>query len=86
MFKEKEIDKLVSDCYTGKLKKNYDRFDLEGQIMLVWGLSEDLNTVYEALYEQQPINNDDFANMILGLEKLHSARCEKLFKIFEDCF
>lgn len=58
-----------------------DRFDLEQSIMAVWGLEEDLDALYAYLYDTNA-DADTVANAILGAKVLHTARCTKLWDIF----
>jgi hypothetical protein len=58
-----------------------DRFDLEQAIMTVWGLEEDLDALYGYLYEMDA-DADTVANAILGAKVLHTARCTRLWDIF----
>jgi hypothetical protein len=68
--------KMKSDTSEGP-----DRFDLEQAIMTVWGLEEDLDALYGYLYETDA-DADTVANAILGAKVLHTARCTKLWDIF----
>jgi len=58
-----------------------DRFDLEQSILTVWGLEDDLDALYAYLYEMDA-DADTVANAILGAKVLHTARCTKLWDIF----
>lgn len=51
--------------------KNYDRFDLEQQILSCWNITDDLKF----------IENDELAKSI---STLYDAKFEKLWAIFED--
>ena len=59
------------------------RFDLEEAIMAAWQTEKDIELVYESLYEELAIDNDVFANFMLGLAYLHSARMSKVWSAFE---
>ena len=59
------------------------RFDLEDAIMQAWQTEQDLELVYESLYEELAIENDVFGNFMLGLKYLHSARMNKVWSAFE---
>lgn len=76
MTLKKKKMKMKSDTYKGP-----DRFDLEQAIMTVWGLEEDLESLYEYLYETEA-DADTVANALLGAKVLHTARCTKLWDIF----
>lgn len=58
-----------------------NRFDLEQEIMDCWGVVEDINIVYETHGE----DNDELANVLLGLKTLYQLKFERLFSTFEDC-
>lgn len=61
-----------------------NRFDLEEAIMAVWSTQEDIQIVFEKFYDKhESMTADDMANLLLGLKALHTARCEKLWDIFE---
>lgn len=68
--------KMKADVFKGP-----DRFDLEQAIMTVWGLEEDLDALYAYLYETDA-DADTVANAVLGAKVLHTARCTKLWNIF----
>lgn len=61
----------------------YDRFNLEESIQRAWGTVEDLDLLYEKFYEEEKIDNDEFANFVLGLKELHNARMQKVWDLFE---
>ena len=58
-------------------------FELEEAIMSAWQTENDLDIIFEYLYEEKPIDNDVFANLLLGLKHLHSARMSKVWLMFE---
>jgi hypothetical protein len=58
-----------------------DRFDLEQQIMQVWGTDDDLKLIYE-MTDSEDMNK--IQNALLGLIELHQARSERLWNIFEE--
>jgi hypothetical protein len=60
------------------------RFDLEQQILDCWGICDDLNTIFEYFYEQQePVDVDKLANILLGLKELYHIKFEQTFNTFE---
>ena len=61
--------------------KGPDRYDLEQSILAVWGLEDDLDTLYAYLYDTNA-DADTVANALLGAKVLHTARCTKLWGIF----
>ena len=74
------------------MKKKYDRFDLEEEIMKVWQTEDDLDAVVHRMMEDpDPIPNKEIANLLISVSKIHDLRCQKLFDIFEkmvidNCF
>ena len=66
------------------MKKKYDRFDLEEEIMKVWQTEDDLDAVVHRMMEDpDPIPNKEIANLLISVSKIHDLRCQKLFDIFE---
>lgn len=62
---------------------NY-RFDLEQEILRVWGLKEDLELFHEKYLDgPTPMSEDEVSNTIAGLITLTDLRCEKVFNTFE---
>lgn len=59
------------------------KFELEQQILDCWGVCDDLDTVYQALYEDEHIDNDKFAHLMLGLKELYHLKFERTFATFE---
>lgn len=66
--------------------KQYDRFDLEEDIMGVWNTENDLDTILYRILDSSdgPCSEDEIANMILGLKEIHKSRCLKLWDTFEN--
>lgn len=60
----------------------YDRFKMEQYIMDCWNVVEDLNTVFEATYEQN-LTKDQMANIHLGLKELYNLKFERLWAEFK---
>jgi len=61
-----------------------DRFDLEEAIMSAWNTANDLELIAERHIDGEiPLNEDELANVLIGLKIIHNFRCEKLFSIFE---
>jgi hypothetical protein len=60
------------------------RFDLEQEILRVWGLKEDLELFHEKYLDSPtPMSEDEVSNTIAGLITLTDLRCEKAFNTFE---
>ena len=60
------------------------RFDLEQEILDCWGVCDDIDAIYSSLYEESPIDNDRFANLMLGLKELYSIKFQRTFATFEE--
>jgi hypothetical protein len=61
-----------------------DRFDLEQQIMDCWGITDDLDVLFEAVMEKN-LTKDNIANILLGMKDLYQLKFEKTFDTFEKC-
>ena len=65
--------------------QEYDRFNLEAEIMSVWNTKDDLNAITSRMMDDpDPMTEDDIANVLIGLSELHDIRCKKLFNVFES--
>jgi hypothetical protein len=68
---------------------NYDRFDLEDQIMKCWHVVEDVNDLYEHIGDSSefaampPKYVDKVMNKLLGVKELYDMRFQKLWDVFE---
>lgn len=60
------------------------RFDLEQQIMDCWGITDDLDVLFEAVMEKD-LSKDQIANILLGMKDLYQLKFEKTFDTFEKC-
>ena len=72
------------------MTRQYDRFNLEDEILNVWHTKDDLEAITERILDD-PITADEIGNLLIGLSGLHEIRCQKLFLIFEtmvheNCF
>ena len=63
----------------------YDRFNLEAEIMHAWNTKDDLDSIAERLFDDPngPMTEDEIGNLLVGLSELHNTRCIKLFQVFE---
>jgi len=63
----------------------YDRFNLEAEILNVWQTKDDLDAIAERVYDDpdDPLTEDEIGNVLIGLSELHDIRCKKLFRVFE---
>lgn len=57
-----------------------NRFDLEQQIMSVWGIVEDLELLSEGF--SNGMSEDQQLNLVIGLKELYSLKCERLFNTY----
>ena len=63
----------------------YDRFNLEAEIMSVWNTKDDLVAITSRMMDDpDPMTEDEIANVLIGLSELHDIRCKKLFNVFES--
>ncbi len=65
-----------------KAFNQYDRFDLEQQIMTCWNIVEDLKVLSDSILEGG--TPDENANICIGIEALYQKKFDKLFRIFES--
>ena len=63
-----------------------DRFTLEDKIMSVWNMADDLNEVFEYIYEMpdDEFTRDNIANILLGMSSLMNIKSKNLFDTYED--
>ena len=64
------------------MTQQYDRFDLENEILNVWHTKDDLDVITERFLDEL-LTVDEVGNLLIGLSGLHDLRCKKLFLIFE---
>jgi len=67
------------------MTQEYDRFNLEAEILNVWQTKDDLDAIAERVYDDPdgPLTEDEIGNVLIGLSELHDIRCKKLFRVFE---
>ena len=67
------------------MTQEYDRFNLEAEILNVWQTKDDLDAIAERVYDDpdDPLTEDEIGNVLIGLSELHDIRCKKLFRVFE---
>ena len=67
------------------MTKEYDRFNLEAEILNVWQTKDDLEAIAERVSDDPdgPLTEDEIGNVLIGLSELHDIRCKKLFRVFE---
>tara|TARA_Y100001951_G_scaffold94067_1_gene90226 strand:+ start:159 stop:428 length:270 start_codon:yes stop_codon:yes gene_type:complete len=68
-----------------KMTQEYDRFNLEAEILNVWQTKDDLDAIAERVCDDPdgPLTEDEIENVLIGLSELHDIRCKKLFRVFE---
>ena len=60
-------------------------FDLEAKIMECWNVTSDIKVVYEEhLDSPTPMNEDELANILIGMEYLYNRKFQRLWQAFED--
>ena len=60
------------------------QFNLEQRIMECWMVVDDIRTVYTRhLDGEKPLTDDEFANVMIGMEKLYDIKFYNLFSTFE---
>ena len=60
-----------------------DRFDLEQDILRVWGTVEDLEIANKLVLDgAEPLTEDEISNIIMGIEQTLDLRCRKLWDTF----
>ena len=67
------------------MTQEYDRFNLEAEILNVWQTKDDLDAIAERVCDDPdgPLTEDEIENVLIGLSELHETRCKKLWKVFE---
>ena len=67
------------------MTQEYDRFNLEAEILNVWQTKDDLDAIAERVSDDPdgPLTEDEIKNVLIGLSELHDIRCKKLFRVFE---
>lgn len=61
----------------------YDRFKMEEQLMKVWSMMDQLDTIAEGVLEYE-WSEDDVANAVVGLKTMLNLEMEKTFNMFEQ--
>lgn len=66
----------------GKIHIEFDRFDMEQNIMQCWGVTSDLDDLFEGVMEHG-LSQDQIANALMGMKELYQIRFDRLFRNFE---
>lgn len=61
-----------------------NRFDLEQAIMAAWSTKDDIELLTKQYLDGPVMSEDAVSNMLIGIAALHDARCQELFRQFED--
>lgn len=61
-----------------------DRFDLEQQILACWGVTSDIDDLFEEVMENSDFTKDQITNVLLGLNAIYEIKFNKLFRTFEQ--
>ena len=60
------------------------QFDLEQEILRIWGLKEDIDLLMEKHTDSPtPMTEDEISNALLALSQITDLRCSKAFDTFE---
>ena len=60
-------------------------FSLEDSIMECWNVTSDIKVVYqEWLDSPTPMDEDEIANILIGMETLYNRKFERLFREYEE--
>lgn len=62
--------------------KEFNRFDMEQQLMTCWNVCEDLQSVYEGVMDRD-MDTDRIANALIGMKEIYHLKFEKLWEQFE---
>jgi len=60
-----------------------DRFDFEQNILRCWNITDDINTLYKRVMDDD-ISKDDIANVLCGIITLYNLKFDETFKQFEE--
>ena len=59
------------------------RFDLEQQILGLWGICDDLNLLADKIRNNE-ITNLDIADVLVGMAKLNNLKFAECFETYEN--
>ena len=60
------------------------RFEMEEQIMAVWNIANDINTISESIMDNpEDWSTDRISNVLIGVSIMCDVKSTKLFKLFE---
>ena len=60
-----------------------NRFDLEQKILNCWGITSDIELIYQQVLDKGNTDKDYLANFLLGLKTIYDTKFEDLFEEFE---
>lgn len=58
--------------------------ELEQKILSCWQITDDLDEVFSYFYEEEKIDNDKLANILLGLKEVYNIKFENTFNTYEQ--
>ncbi len=63
-----------------------DRFDFEQKLLECWGITKDIDELFEYVCEtpSAEVSQDKVANILLGLKQLYDLRFNTTFNMFEE--
>jgi hypothetical protein len=64
-------------------EESMKQFDLEQSIMDCWDITEDLDTLLEAVIEHPDFDKDKISNVLMGVTELYNLKFDKCFRNFE---
>ena len=61
-----------------------NRFELEQEILSVWGVKEDIKRLHWLMVDgaEGPLSEDELSNMLMALENILELRCQVLWDTF----
>jgi hypothetical protein len=78
---EPKLKKAYTDA-DGNIHVAFSRLEMEDQIMKCWGVTSDLDDLFEGVMEHG-LSQDQIANALMGMKELYQIRFDRLFRTFE---
>lgn len=68
-----------------KLYQTFEhQFELEQRIMQCWHIVDDIRDLYKTICDGRKLDEDELANVMLGLETMYDLKFSLLFTAFEN--
>jgi hypothetical protein len=85
-LEQPEVEVTMAPDFEWKIAESSetDRFDLEEQMMDCWRVTDDIETIYAAVMDDDNLTKDNIANALLGLHELYELKFSKLNSIYEQ--